>query len=295
MAEIPFLDAHVHFWDRSEPSLGGYAWLDPSAEPDANLGDYRAIMAPRYWADDFLAETRFANVIGAIHVQAAMGIADPAAETRWLQAFADRVGQPLGIVAYADLAAPHVDILLDRHAASANLRGIRDLRYDSYLTDPAWEFGAVQVAARGLVLCDDPLVEQMAAAARLAARLGSEHGLVVCIDHAGFPRDRDAATYQAWREGMRRLAAVPTTVVKISGLGMCDHRWTIESLRPWVTECIELWGPGRALLATNWPVDRLFSSYGDVVDAYAALVADLTAAEQAALFHGTAGRVFALG
>jgi len=289
MADLPFVDAHVHLWDRQEPALGGYGWLDPAAGPDPTLGDYRAIMMPRYWADDLLAETRFANVVATIHVQAASAIADPAAETRWLQAAAERTGHPHGIVAGADLAAPDVGALLDRHAACANLRGIRDLRYDGYLDDPAWDRGVGLVAARGLVLCDDPLVEAMPAAARLAAR---HPDLTLCIDHAGFPRARDAAAFRAWRAGMRLLAARPNTVVKISGLGMADHRWTVESIRPWVEECIALWGPGRALFGTNWPVDRLFSSYSDVVDAYAALTADLTPGERAALFHGTAQRVF---
>jgi predicted TIM-barrel fold metal-dependent hydrolase len=93
---------------------------------------------------------------------------------------------------------------------------------------------------------------------------------------------------------MEHLARCPNTVVKISGLGMVDHAWTVESLRPWVSTCIELWGPRRALFGTNWPVDRLFSSYGDVVEAYAELVSEHTAEERLDLFSGTANRVFRL-
>ena len=59
-----------------------------------------AIKSRRYWADDFVAETRFANVGKVVHVQAALGIPDPVDETRWLQAFADRLGVPHGIVAW---------------------------------------------------------------------------------------------------------------------------------------------------------------------------------------------------
>jgi predicted TIM-barrel fold metal-dependent hydrolase len=76
---------------------------------------------------------------------------------------------------------------------------------------------------------------------------------------------------------------------------MCDHRWTLESIRPWVRSCLELWGPERAFFGTNWPVDRLFSSYGDVLDAYLELISDFSPAEQAALFSGNAKRLFALG
>ncbi len=76
---------------------------------------------------------------------------------------------------------------------------------------------------------------------------------------------------------MRALAGPDNTVVKISGLGMVDHRWTVESLRPWVLECIDAWGVERSFFGTNWPVDRLYSSYGDLVDAYRELVSDFTA------------------
>ena len=132
----------------------------------------------------------------------------------------------------------------------------------------------------------------MADAAELARRFPD---VVYCVDHAGFPRRRDRDYFEEWRAGMRKLAAVENTVVKISGLGMGDHRWTVESLRPWVLECIDAWGPSRAFFGTNWPVDRLYSSYGDVVDAYRELVAGFSSSEQRALLSENANRVFRLG
>jgi predicted TIM-barrel fold metal-dependent hydrolase len=291
MARLPFTDTHVHFWDRRLPELGGYDWLGPDAEhPD--LGDYGAIKMPRYWADDFIAETRFQNVRNVIHVQAAVGIKDPVEETSWLQAFADRLGVPQGIVAAVDLSRPDAGETIRRHAEHANLRAVRDLRYDGYLTDPDWQRGFAVLEQHGLICCDDPLVEVMEDAARLVER---HPGITYCVDHAGFPRRRDREYFEAWRAGMRRLAALPNTVVKISGLGMCDHRWTVESWRPWVAECLDAWGTERAFFGTNWPVDRLFSSYGDVLDAYAELVADLSDADQRALFHQNADRIFRVG
>ena len=122
---------------------------------------YGAIKALRYWADDFIGETRFHNVERVVHVQAATGSRDPVDETEWLQAFADRLGVPHGIVAYVDLAAPDAVETLERHARFANLRGIRDLRYDDYLSDTAWRRGYAQLEHFGLVCCDDPFVEEM--------------------------------------------------------------------------------------------------------------------------------------
>jgi predicted TIM-barrel fold metal-dependent hydrolase len=171
------------------------------------------------------------------------------------------------------------------------LRAIRDLRYDDYLTSEDWERGYAALEQHDLVCCDDPMVEVMADAARLVER---HPGITYCVDHAGFPRRRDREYFEEWRTGMRRLAALPNTVVKISGLGMCDHAWTVESWRPWVLECIDAWGTERSFFGTNWPVDRLFSSYGDVLDAYRELIDDLTQEEQVALFSANANRVFSL-
>jgi len=108
-------------------------------------------------------------------------------------------------------------------------------------------------------------------------------------------QDTEPETFARWRAGMREVARAPNTVVKISGLGQADHRWTVASLRPWVLECIEAFGTDRAFFATNWPVDRLYSSYGDVVDAYAELIAGFSETEQRALFAGNAERIFRLG
>jgi predicted TIM-barrel fold metal-dependent hydrolase len=289
MDRLPFTDTHVHFHDLAHATLR-WDWLAPGAPPAETIGDYSAIQAQRYVAEDFLAETRFHNVERVIHVQAALG-SDPLEETRWLQAQADRLGIPHAIVAHASLDDPALERSLAAQTEFANVRAVRDLRYDDYLADPAWLRGMEVVARHGLVLCDDPLVEHMGLLARAAER---HPALTICIDHAGFPRQRGDAYFSDWRTGMAAIARHTNTVVKISGLGMCDHHWTIDSIRPWVMTCLDLWGPGRAFFGTNWPVDRLFSSYGDVLDAYAKLIADFTEDEQRALFSGNARRVFSL-
>lgn len=274
----------------SEPRLR-YDWLEAGAGTDPDMGDYSAIKSLRYWAEDFIAETRFQKVERVVHVQAAIGSPDPVAETEWLQAAAERTGIPHGIVAYADLAAPDLDHVLERHAEFPTLRGIRDLRYDDYLSNTDWRRGYARLERFDLVCCDDPLVDEMALAADLARTFP---GITLCIDHAGFPRQRDDDYFKRWRAGMREIARAENTVVKISGLGMCDHRWTVASLRPWVLACIEAFGVERSFFGTNWPVDRLFSSYGDVLDAYAEIIVDFSEVEQRALLSGNADRIFRL-
>jgi predicted TIM-barrel fold metal-dependent hydrolase len=286
---LPFADSHVHFYDLRNRALR-YEWLTPEAA-DPELGDHSAIKSARYWADDFVAETRFQNVEKVIHVQAALGSADPVEETRWLQDFIERLGIPDGIVGGVNLAADDAAEVVARHAEYSHMCGIRDLRYDDYLRDEAWLRGYASLEHHGLVCCDDPALEDFGLARRLADRFP---GITLCIDHAGYPRERSPEYFERWRRGLSEIAAAENTVIKISGLGQCDHGWTVESIRPWVLTCIELFGTERSFFGTNWPVDRLFSSYGDVVAAYALIISGFTPEEQRALFLDNAVRIFGL-
>ncbi|MFO1068919.1 MAG: amidohydrolase family protein [Geminicoccaceae bacterium] len=78
------------------------------------------------------------------------------------------------------------------------------------------------------------------------------------------------------------------------GLGMVDHRWTVESIRPFVLETIAIFGTGRCLFASNFPVDSLFSDYATLWRAFATITADFSAAERTALFHDNAVRLYRL-
>lgn len=286
MAQRPFVDTHVHFWDLKDPLLR-YAWLEPDWIHPI-LGNIDGLKVLRYSADEFIAETRFQNVSKIVHVQAAIGIDDPVEETKWLQAQADATGLPHGIVAHCDLTAADAAETIARHMEHANMRGIRDFGQGDYLSDPVWRRGLGLLAEHDLVFCLDTTWESMGKVREVA----EEQGVPICMDHAGFPRARDDEYFANWRKGLQEAAKAPAVLCKISGLGMCDNEWTVESIRPWVLSCIEIFGVERCVLGTNWPVDRLYSSYGDVLDAYETILSELTAEEQTALFSGNAERIF---
>ncbi len=287
MARLPFVDTHVHFSDMQNPNLR-YVWLEPGWKHPI-LGDIEGIQAQRYWADEFIAETRFANVKKSIHVQAALGIADPVEETKWLQAFADRLGHPHGIVAECHLAQPDAEEVIARHMQYANMRGIRDFGAGDYPRDPAWRAGYRHLRTHDLVACLDSSPETYGSIKDLAQAFPD---IVISLDHAGFPRRRDAEYFAMWKRELANLAQAPNVVIKISGLGMCDPTWTVESWRPWVLYCIETFGIDRAFFGTNWPVDRLYSSYPDVLNAYAEIISDFSENDQVKLFSANAERIF---
>ena len=287
MADLALVDTHLHFYDMQNENLA-YVWLDPGFKHPI-LGDIEAIQAQRYWADDWIAESRFANVSKSIHVQAALGIADPVEETKWLQTFADRLGHPHGIVAEVHLAQPDAAEVIERHMAFANVRGIRDFGPGDYPLDPTWRSGFAHLEKHDLVACLD---SSPATYSQIKSLADAFPNIIISLDHAGFPRQRDDEYFAMWKKELENLAEAPNVIIKISGLGMCDPQWTVESIRPWVMSCIETFGVERSIFGTNWPVDRLFSSYPDVIDAYVEIIKGFSHDEQVALFSANAERIF---
>ncbi|MGV8858055.1 amidohydrolase family protein [Rhodoglobus sp.] len=289
MTDLAFVDTHVHFYDLGHPTLE-YSWLDPELDHPV-IGNIDAVKSRQYRPEDFLAESRFNNVSKVIHVQAALGSKDPVVETQWLSEAFARTGIPHGIIAHADLKADDLDEQLDRHSQFGGFRGIRDFSHGDYLVDERYRHGIQTLGVRGLVASIDCLPETYGRVADLAAAAPET---VLCIDHCGFPRQRGDDYFAFWKREMAAIAAQPNTFIKISGLGMVDQQWTIDSIRPWVETSIELFGVDRTVFGSNWPLDRLFSSYTDLIHAYRSLIGGYAPHEQVALFSGNAERIYAI-
>lgn len=292
---LKVVDPHIHLWDLSS---GLYPGLE---QPSTGFIGNNAPIARSYLLDEFLREGGTSvEVLKAVHVEAFP--TDPVAETRALQAVADASPIPLAIIANADLSSPDAEALLTQHAAFPILRGIRqvvnrhpDPLYNyvgrDFMRELAWQQGFKLLAKFGLSFDMQLYPHQFGEAAAIAA---ANPDTPIIINHAGMWADRDLAGWRAWRDGLRILAAQPNVSVKISGLGMFDHRFTIDSLRPLVLETIDAFGTDRAMFASNFPVDKLFSDYPTLWAAYAGIVAGCSEDEQAALFRTNAERIYRL-
>jgi predicted TIM-barrel fold metal-dependent hydrolase len=177
-----------------------------------------------------------------------------------------------------------------------NVRGIRQvinrhadpkLNYvdRDFLDEPAWHEGFALLKRHNLSFDLQLYPHQMAQAAQLAA---FHPETPIALNHDGMFADRTLSGWREWRDGMRRLARERHVHVKISGLGMLDHSWSLESIRPYVLETLDCFGVGRSMFASNFPVDSLYSSYEAVWQAFASITADLSAEEQAKLFRSNA-------
>lgn len=284
---IRVVDTHHHLWDLGQFR---YDWLSEGGRDDVTdvLGDYADIRRD-YLVDQLIADYRTAGVVKSVHVQADISEHDPVVETSWLQSIADEHGFPHAIVAYADLRSPNVDGLLDRHLLHANMRGVRMPDDDESMADPALQRGAAALAQRGLSLQLDTPPSRMRPLADLAA---AHPSLRIFLGHTGLPEARDASYFSEWRRALKAVARADNVAMKISGLGMGDHNWTIDSIRPWVLEAINAFGTERCVFGTNWPVDSLYGDLTTLLDAYRFLLSEFSPNEQAALLAGNAERLY---
>lgn len=295
--DVPIIDAHHHL---ARLDLG-YPWLAPSAPTDRYHGDDRALRRD-YLITDYQADLAGLPLAASVHIE--NGAEDPLAEARWIgEVIAAKTPIPAVHVARADLSSPDAPALIEELADLPHVRGVRhilnwhpDRRFShtsrpGIIDEPAWRAAFARLSSHGLSFDLQVFGDQLSDAARLA----SEHpDTTIVLDHAGMPVSRDADYLRAWRRGLRQLAACSNVSVKLSALGTTDHRWTVASIRPLIEEAIDAFGSERSMFASNFPVDRLYSTAVVLYDAFDTISADFSRAERAALFGGTAARVYRL-
>ncbi|MDP0929686.1 amidohydrolase family protein [Paracoccus onubensis] len=237
-----------------------------------------------------------------------------------------RPGICAGIVSHADL---HLDTAVDVldaqiEAAEGRLRGIRQkLRWDrsgiglfgqrgqpDLITDPGFRRGFALLAKRGLIFdawVYHPQLQQVAELARAFP------DTTIVVNHCGGPlgvgpyEGRLDDVLVQWRAGINALAACPNVVMKIGGLGMLYYGFNFHqrpkapksaelaaAWRPYVDICLAAFGPDRAMMESNWPVDRQSCSYRSLWNAFKRLTAGASENERAQLFHATARHVYRL-
>jgi predicted TIM-barrel fold metal-dependent hydrolase len=281
---VPFFDTHVHFWDHSLPGFV-WAWLDPSFQ---QFGETHLLDAPRFTTPEFREESAAAGVAGMVHVNATAPLPDPSAETAWLDQMADVHGWPNAIIGACELASPRAPDLLRRHTRWSRLRGVRDLTFSQRPDLDA--VGPALAVAGDLELCVElrTPVPQLGVLGNLADRWPD---IQFVLSHAGLPQKRTEETFTEWRSAISELADRSNIVCKISAVaGSSDRNWTVESIQPWIMACIEAFGADRCMFGTNWPLDRLWRPYVELVAAYRQIIAGFDENTQHDLLHGTAER-----
>jgi predicted TIM-barrel fold metal-dependent hydrolase len=292
----PIVDAHHHIW-----RLADLPWLGGPPVPRI-FGEYAAIRRD-YLIDEYLRDARACGVVRSVYVQTNWPPERALDEAAWVQSVAAQHGFPHAIVGFADLAAFDVEATLDAMSQIPGLRGIRQQLHwharslyrfatrPDLADDPAWRRGLAALSHRGLLFELQIFADQMAGGARLARDFPDVPFVLL---HAGMLEDRSADGWSRRRAGMRALAACPNVVTKLSGLGTFVRACSADAWRPVVEETLAMFGADRCMFGSNFPVESLWTSYGEIVTVMESCLASLSELERAAAWHDTATRVYRL-
>jgi L-fuconolactonase len=309
--DLEIVDPHHHLW----PAGGALPYGLAELEADVSSG-HRVV------------STVFMECGAAYHTDGPAHLA-PVGETEFVAAQAARASTPLiaGIVGRADLRFEGLDEVLDAHAeASGGLfRGIRHAlacaehpdtlkipgRSPAGLAqDPAFIAGVARLGQRDYTYDSwhyHPQNPEFAALARAVP------DTLMVLDHFGTPlgvgpyATQREEIFERWCADMVEIAACENTVIKLGGLAMPDNGfgWDTATRPPTSAEfvaaqgryyrhAIETFGPQRCMFESNFPIDRWSLSYRVLWNALKTIAAGYSNSERAAMFAGTARRVYQL-
>jgi predicted TIM-barrel fold metal-dependent hydrolase len=313
--DLPICDPHHHFWEHPDSRYLLDEYLSDIGSGHRVVATVHVECVQHYRSTGPVelrpvGETEYVHRVTASHQDEACGARIAA-----------------GIVGFADLTlGPRVLPVLRAHlAASDRCRGIRHVSaWDAspeirvahthpppgLLRDPAFRAGFACLARLGLTFDAWLYHAQFGELAELAREFPE---VTIVLDHMGGPlgigpyAGRREELFAEWRDALDGLARCSNVLVKLGGrtLTLAGFGWhrrdappgseeLASAAAPYYAACIDLFGPGRCMFESNFPVDRASCSYAVLWNAFKRLSRRYSDAERAALFHDTAAGAYRL-
>jgi predicted TIM-barrel fold metal-dependent hydrolase len=201
------------------------------------------------------------------------------------------------------MTAADVRPALDRLARHPRMRGVRQQlhwhREPSYrfaarpdlARDPGVQRNVARLADYGWLFELQVFAGQIPAACDLVDACPEVTFVLV---HAGMLEDLSEAGRDLWRRQLAALARRPNVVAKLSGFGTFLRRNDPAHVGWTISETVLAFGAERCLFGSNFPIEKLWTSYSGLIDAVRRGAGGLAEGERAALFETTARRVYRL-
>jgi L-fuconolactonase len=315
--DLPIIDAHHHLWDRPESRYFFFDLLDDLSSGHRVEATVFMECGAMYRQDGAVelrpvGEVEFANGAAAMSASGAYG--------------ACRIC--VGIVGYGDLLlGDRLGAVLEKYveAGGGRFRGVRQVSAwhpdrtacgslanppPGLLQEPSFRRGLAVVQRMGLSLDSYMYHTQLHELVEPASLFPD---VPIVLNHAGgaigigpYAGKRDEV-FREWRDGILELARCPNVHVKLGGLGMRVFGFDFatrakppsseelaQAWAPYIETCIEAFGADRCMFESNFPVDKGTCSYAVLWNAFKRVASGASEREKAALFGGTATRVYRL-
>ncbi len=277
--DIYTVDSHQHFWDLTRIE---YPWMPEDS-----------ILEKNHLPSTLKPLIDEAGIQRTVIVQAAPTID----ESWWLLDLADQNDFVAGVVGWVDLTDPSVGRDLDALMKHPKFCGIRHIWHDepddSWLVEPRVLKGLGELAQRDIPYDLLPRPQHLR---YIPEALAATPGLRTVIDHIAKPHIADGVI-EPWATEMAEIATNPTVYCKFSGMvtEADNENWTVEDLKPYASQIVEMFGYDRLMFGSDWPVSTQASDYVRTIRAYEAALGDISPEDHASVFGGTAIRFYGLG
>jgi len=260
------IDAHQHFWRYNEQD---YDWMKPGMD----------VLKQDYLPPDLAPLLQSVGIEGTIAVQARQTLE----ETRWLLDLADQYSFIRGVVGWVDLRSPDLGRQLEQFAAHPKLCGVRHVVHDElddqFMLREDFVLGISMLAEFNLTYDLLLYPKHLPVACELVERLEEQP---FALDHISKPFIKDGIL-EPWASDLRRLAAFPNVLCKVSGMVTEAGRqgWKAEDFAPYLDVVFEAFGTKRIMVGSDWPVCTLAGTYPQVMQLAFDYVARRSDTEQA--------------
>ena len=320
--DLPICDPHHHLWDARPEAVQPRYLLDEMLEDMSgghNIVSTVFIECGAMFKADgpenfrCVGETEFVNGIAAMSASGTYGKTRVAATI--IGTCDLRIGDAAGDVLDAQIAAGGGRFHGIRRGAfwhaSPEIRNHRTNPPEGLLLRDDFRAGFKHLGPRNLsfeVWCSHPQIPDAVSLARAFP------DTTIILDHFGGPcgigpyAGKADEVFADWKTKIDELAKCPNVYAKLGGLNMDvnGYHWEARPKPPTSAELaqatrryfdytIEKFGPSRCMFESNFPVDKLSCSYTVLWNSFKILANGFSADEKAALFRGTAERVYRIG
>jgi L-fuconolactonase len=291
---VAVIDSHFHIWRRED-----LPWLNGPMVPRI-FGPYEPIRRD-YPIAEYLGELEGLDVAKAVYVQTNWAKDDLEKEVAWVSDTAKETGWPHAIVGFADMTVDDVRPQLDCLKTYPLLRGVRmqlhwhevpEYRFapgPDQVLDPTVRKNVARLKDYGYSFDLQLFPAQMRSGAELVAENPDTDFI---LTHCGMLVDDRPETVAAWKAGLSHFANLPNLYAKLSGLGTFGHRNDPALISLIVDGGMEILGSDRLTFGSNFPIEKLWTTYAEVLAAHKAAVGKHGAKAVADVFHDTAARVY---
>ncbi|MCM8536121.1 MAG: amidohydrolase family protein [Lentisphaeraceae bacterium] len=265
------IDSHQHFWQYNESE---YGWI-PN---DVIRKDFLPKdLAPILKENDF---------DGCIAVQARQS----EKETKWLLELAKESNIVKGVVGWIDLQADNLSERLDHFSQEKLIKGYRHVVQaeadDRFIVKPEFTRGIEQLVSRNIPY--DILIYAKHLGVTLEfVKEFPVHDFV--IDHIAKP-DMKNKKFAEWLVGIKPFKKFHHVRCKLSGMitETHFHKWTEKDFHPYLESCLEIFGPKRLMIGSDWPVCLLSGEYKPMMQIVKNYISTLSTDEQDQILGKTA-------